>query len=105
MLTEYVIEGANFMAVVPVEVDLCGCPYLEAATRALEKAFKTGMISKTDGIKLMVKNHLLPRAGPNLFVWKNGDLGDNKKMHTVKFVDAARNAALDGDFVRWLESI
>ena len=103
MREEFVVEGVNFMAVVPVEIDLCECPYFEAATKALERGFCPQRKNAKE--VLLMKGKVTIGHGPNLFVWKNGDLGDDAKMHTVKFVDAAKNAGLPPDYVRWLESI
>ena len=102
---EYVIEGANFMAVVLVEVELCGCPYLEAATLVLEKAFGNGpFVQKKDGFQLMVKHRLTPAVSKRMFVWKNGDIGNDKKMKVINTREAALNAGRL-DLAQFLETV
>lgn len=102
MLEEYIVEGVNFVATVPVELELCESPHMEAATRAVERACHK---TKDSNVQLLSSRHVNPNVGSKLFVWKNGDIGNDDKMVAVNFVDAARNAGLPSTYVRWLESI
>jgi hypothetical protein len=93
MLEEYVVEGANFVAIVPLDIEVCGSPFIEAATITLEYAFRP-QCKRPDGSKLLIKQNMNPAIGLNLFVWKNGDIGNDKKMGVINFMEAARNAGL-----------
>ena len=104
MLEEYIVEGANFVAIVPVDTDLCSSPYVEAATITVEQAVRPNK-NAPEGFKFLAKPHIRHKVGPNLFVWKNGDIGNDDKMESIKFVDAAKNAGLPTPYVHWLESI
>ena len=75
---------------------------MEAATITLECAFRPQR-KQPEGFKLLTKK-VNPAVGSKLFVWKNGDIGNDKKLETISFVDAARNAGLL-DLVRFVERI
>ena len=104
MLEEYIVEGVNFVAIVPVDTELCSSPYMEAVTIALEYAIRPER-KRSEGFKFLAKPHISPKFGPHLFVWPNGDIGNDNKMQAIKFVEAAKNAGLAAPYVRWLESI
>lgn len=104
MQEEYIVEAVNFVAHVGVDLDLCDCPYMEAATRALENVFRPppSITAVTNYLKLLKKPGIVPIVGSNVFVWKNGDIGDDKKVKVIPTKDVARNAGLL-EIVRELE--
>ncbi len=102
MLEEYIVEGANFVSVVPVNTEVCGSPFMEAATVTLECAFRPQR-KRPEGFKLLTKS-VNPAIGSKLFVWKNGDIGNDEKMGIINFVEAARNAGLL-DLVKFVERV
>ena len=92
MIDEYIVEGVNFVTVVPVDAELHTDPYMEAATITVEHAFRP--TKPPEGFKILTKRHVSPGIGTKLFVWKNGEIGNDKEMHTFNFVDVARNAGM-----------
>ena len=103
MITEYIVEDVNFIVLVPVDEDLCGCPYMEAATITLEHAFRPFTKPPT-GYRILTRRTIAPGIGAKLFVCKNGDIGDDKKTKVFNFIDVARNAGMM-ELVRHLERV
>ena len=103
MIEQYIVEGGNFVGIVPIDLDICDNPGMEAATMTLEYAFRPDR-KKPDGFKFLSKHGIKPIIGGSLYVWRNGDIGNDKRMHIIPFVAAARNAGLL-DIVRVAETI
>lgn len=98
--TQYIVEGANFLATVIVDEELfCndGTPktnaYLEAATKTLENIYRHGP-DHDDGFNLLVKKGEALAVASVLIVCKNGDLGNDKKQRVIKTAEAAQNAGV-----------
>jgi len=100
MIEEYVVEGVNFVAIVPIDTEVCNSPHMEAATITVESSFRKTV--PLDGFKLLKERNVTPGVGANLFVWKNGYIGDDKEMKTIRYVDAAKNAGLPTNYVQGL---
>ena len=103
MIEQYIVEGGNFVGIVPIDLDVCDNPGMEAATLTLEHIFRPEH-KMPNGFKFLSKQDIKPIIGGNLYVWRNGDIGDDKRMHIIPFVTAARNAGLL-DVVKLAETI
>ena len=94
-IEQYIVEGANFVATVMVDAELCNCPFIEAATKTLEYVFRHGPDSENpDNFFLMRKDHNGPSVGDFMGICKEGDIGNDEKMMHVKTVAVAENAGV-----------
>ena len=94
----YIVEGANFVATLPIDEDIYtndGTPatnaYLEAATKTLEYIFRHGP-DNPDDFNLMKKDGQSPGVGLIMSICKDGEYGDENKLAYVMTVTAAQNA-------------
>ncbi len=98
--TQYIVEGANFVATVIVDEELFTNDgtrktdaYMEAATKTIENMFRHGP-DHDDGFNLLVKKDEMPGLGVSLDVCKNGDIGIAKKNCLISTAEAAENAGV-----------
>ena len=64
MIAEYIVEGVNFVTVVPVDTEVCGSPEMEAATITLEHAFRP--TTPPSGFRILKRRHVSPGIGNKL---------------------------------------
>jgi hypothetical protein len=86
--------GANFKVTVEIDTDICGDPYMEAATQALEIVFGNGP-DTADSAEVVIPN---PSEEPNLgFILQMyfaEDEKDEEKHFYVRSLLVAQNAGL-----------
>ena len=94
MIQKITVEGANLKATVSINTDICGNPYTEAATKALEMVFGNGP-DTADEAEIILEN---PLEAPNVgFIMKEynvGDENDEDKHFYVLTRKIAENAGL-----------
>jgi len=94
MKTKITTCGSNWKATVEVDPDICGDPYMEGATRALEYIFGNGP-DTADDVKIVIpKPNEELNVGLLLQMYKTEDELDETKHKYVATIRVSMNAGL-----------
>ena len=98
--TRYIVDGANFVATLVIDEELfpnngteAGNAYLEAATRTIENIYRHGP-DDVEEFDLLLKRDDSPTVGVLMSICKDGEIGEDNKLHFIKTAIAAQNAGV-----------